>query len=65
MKASDYSFLIRPQPKASGNGKAPAKLPLSPGSNGAGNKPILQYFSGIGKIEAKDVTRSKYFKSDT
>ncbi len=37
----DHSPLIRPQPEASRNSKAPAKLTFAPGSNGAGNKPVL------------------------
>jgi hypothetical protein len=47
------------------NSKAPPELALAPSGNGAGDKTVLQYLGGIGKIQPEDMARGKYLKSYT
>jgi len=47
------------------NSKAPPELALAPCGNGAGNKTVLQYLGGIGKIQPEDMACGEYLKSNT
>ena len=57
-------FLFLTYYKITCNGKSPTVLAFAPGRSSAGNKPVLQYAGGIGKIYMKYMARRYQLKAN-